>query len=469
MRQAVCAVCGTEASKYTCPYCEAASCSLACFQKHKANSACATARAAHERREMLGVPSSLLARGARDPSRFVAMRDYDYNQMIQDYQFLNQVGRAVTARGRSLADARMLPEQGRGPGPARRMPAAQQRREQLSKQIGFRKLPIMLLPDGMSKCQQNKTHWDAKKKRVLYTVQCTFPCADEAEANLRMHGQLGDATLGSCLGAAWSTSDAHGGTLDAKRPRLNLPSDTTTLGLDRDPHHTQWLTPCSTMQLLLRVYPLRLRNETTIRFLDWWSRKGASLHAVTDAPRPPRREPLISQHVLDKVARLHGTDAPWADEALSWSSTALYVSVPSTLSIDQVLRSLPDDHGIVEFLELEVWPKDVFAASERRGRAQLLQLTSTPRAVPEAVRGATQTSSDDAAAVGGAPARASAMPVLGNGPSKDGAFASEAAPVPAAPETSAAPPGPAALACPAAPVPAAAPSTLVTYASSDSE
>lgn len=162
-----CSVCGTLACKYTCPYCDAVSCSLPCFKTHKADRVCASAREALERRTAIGAPTSLLARGARDPSRYVPMRDYDYGQMVQDYQFLSQVGSVVTRAGRTLADAKMVPEPAKQGSTPRRLPAAQHRRERLSKQIGFQKLPVMLLPDGMSKRQQNKTSYDPKYVGLL--------------------------------------------------------------------------------------------------------------------------------------------------------------------------------------------------------------------------------------------------------------------------------------------------------------
>lgn len=307
------------------------------------------------------------------------MRSYDYNQMMQDYQFLTQVGRVVSSTGRDLADARMLQEPSKQGGNARRIPAAQHRREQLVKQIGYLRLPIMLLPDGMSKRQQNKTYFDTKKRLVLYTVQCAFPCTESVVEPVSVHAQSGIAEIGACIATALGARDAMSEP-EAKRPRLSMPGNIEALGLQRE--DSQRLAPLADRILLLRIYPLRLRNETTTRFLDWWARKGSALHGETGPARPPRHEPLVSQHVLDKVARLHGTELPSADEALSWSNMALYVPVPNAMSIENVLRSLPADYGVVEFLELEVWSKEVIAAAERRGRAQVLELLPVPREGP---------------------------------------------------------------------------------------
>lgn len=165
---ASCVVCAAAPGKYTCPYCMENTCSLACFRIHKSEASCAKARSEHERASTWG-PASLLARSRGDVSRFVPMRDYDYNQMMQDYQFLSQVGRVVTSAGRELTDSNLVSDDKSKPGPPRRLTASQQRREQLAKQLGFQRLPIMLLPNGMSKRKQNRTSWESKYVCITLT------------------------------------------------------------------------------------------------------------------------------------------------------------------------------------------------------------------------------------------------------------------------------------------------------------
>lgn len=180
---AVCASCQATPCKYTCPYCAATTCSLPCFREHKASSACEQARATFGAGTAKGVSPSLLARKRGDVARFVPMKDYDYNQMLDDYQFLNQIGRVVSSTGRSLGDAHMLPQDAT-PGPGvRRGPASQQRRDALAKQLGFHKLPIMLLPDGMSRRKMNRTHWDAKY--VVHSHTGNDPCYIQSSSNFR--------------------------------------------------------------------------------------------------------------------------------------------------------------------------------------------------------------------------------------------------------------------------------------------
>ena len=88
---------------------------------------------------------------------------------MQDYQFLSQVGRVVTSAGRELTDSNMVSDDKSKPGPPRRLTASQQRREQLAKQLGFQRLPIMLLPNGMSKRKQNRTSWESKYVCITLT------------------------------------------------------------------------------------------------------------------------------------------------------------------------------------------------------------------------------------------------------------------------------------------------------------
>ncbi|WFD00748.1 Box C/D snoRNA accumulation [Malassezia yamatoensis] len=390
MRIGVCGVCALNVAKYTCPYCQVVTCSLACNTQHKTQSICARERAAHARREAIGAPSSLLMRGDHDPSRFVSMQGYDYNQMTQDFQFLTQVGHVVSSTGRKLADARMLPDTSKPGAMPRRASGAQQRRDALAKQLGFLKLPTMLLPDGMAKRQQNKTSFDPKRRSFSCTVQCSFPCADGEIDPVRIHGQPLSKALGSCL-AAMITPQTQAGKTESNQVTTTSSDKIERMGLAIDPQDSGRLVPDPESLLLLRIYPSRLRNETTPRFLEWWTRKGAALEARSEIET--QSEPsssanpnsFIPQQVLDQVARAHGNYVSTDDQALAWSNAASYVSVRSDDTIESLLRSLPDEFGIVEFPELEVWCKSAVSLAQSRHRLQLYELLASPREGPEVV------------------------------------------------------------------------------------
>ncbi|WFD44808.1 Box C/D snoRNA accumulation [Malassezia psittaci] len=360
------------------------------FGLHKTQSDCAQERAAHARREAIGAPSSLLMRGDNDPSRFVSMRRYDYNQMTQDFQFLTHVGHVVSSTGRKLADARMLPETSKPGATARRASGAQQRREALAKQLGFLKLPIMLLPDGMAKRQQNKTSSDTKRKSLSCTVQCSFPSADGELNPACIHGQPLNRTLGLCL-AAILNPQTHAQESKSNQVTTTYSDKMERMGLAIDPQDSESVVPNAECMLLARIYPSRLRNETTPRFLDWWARKGAALEACSEnetrsePSSSANANPFIPQQVLDQVARAHGNYVSTDDQALAWSNAASYVSVTSDYTIESLLRSLPDEFGIVEFLELEVWRRSAVSLAQSRHRLQLHELLTSPREQPEVV------------------------------------------------------------------------------------
>ncbi|WFD26494.1 Box C/D snoRNA accumulation [Malassezia nana] len=400
-----CASCQAASCKYTCPYCAATTCSLRCSQEHRATKACEQARAAFEAERAKGVGPSLLARERGNVARFVPMKDYDYNQMLDDYQFLNKVGRMVSSTGRSLSEAHMLPQDHAPGSHVRRGTASQQRREALAKQLGFHKLPIMLLPDGMSRRKMNRTHWGAKQRCMFYTLQVQFPChATESVSDL---GHLVQGPLIHSLSPStvvstevlsdlerqcarrhqMSLSQWHAGTEaaehQAKRHKRDdnqrfWRMDPAILGLlgltGTDEVWTQWPTSA---RLLLHIYELRLRNETSAKYLDWWLRKGASQEPPISLVRPPPAV-LLPQHVLDHVSQLCSDTPPVNSPAALPNTVQHYVEVPAAMTLDALLRSLPVNFGIVEFPEVSIWPTQALNVAQRRGQVQLHSLQEEP-------------------------------------------------------------------------------------------
>ena len=359
-----CAVCHAPSSRYTCPFCDATTCSLPCFKTHKGDRACASARAVHERQKD-GPFSSLLMRPDTAPSAYVSMNKYDYNQMVRDYQFLNQVGRVAASTGRHLVDKGLVQPPGPPSGAPRRSSAAQHRRDQYAKQVSYRRLPIMLLPDGMSKRSANRSHWEPKRKQLCLTVHYAFPSAaaraDElsgagglAEQGALVHGQNAQLPFSYALLAElerasarqageklaqWSARPAteplakrrrqedEGGrerddvadsTAEAAQGPWRISGSLLRqLGVPSSEQPETYTALPDNAVLLLRVYQSRLRNESTTKYLDWWNRKGAALEqekyaaamasgsAQPQAPEAQRRaEPLVPQHVLDSVSRM---------------------------------------------------------------------------------------------------------------------------------------------------------------------
>ncbi|WFD18534.1 Box C/D snoRNA accumulation [Malassezia caprae] len=300
------------------------------------------------------------------------MKDYDYNQMLDDYQFLNKVGRVVSSTGRSLSEAHMLPPD-HAPGPGvRRGPASQQRRDALAKQLGFHKLPIMLLPDGMSRRKMN--HLTRFSQGLLVhgltasTMLSTWLLGELQRQCARQHQvPLSQWHLGT-------------DTSEPKPKRLKEDQNSsfwrmdhailTSLGLTCS--DDTWSAWPSSVRPLLHVYELRLRNETTSKYLDWWVRKGAALEKPQSLVRgPPSMPALVPQHVLDHVSQLRPDTQPM-ESAVDLSNTVQhFVEVPMSMSLDTLLRSLPAGFGIVEFLEVALWPAQALVVAQRRGQIQL--------------------------------------------------------------------------------------------------
>lgn len=336
---------------------------------------------------------------------YVSMKDYNYNTLVQDYQFLSDVGRMVAQTGRDIADARILPSAN---GQKLRT-AAQHRREHLAKQLSYRKLPVMLLPDGMSRRMENRSVWEPKRSALYLSAAFAFPRAkatsDPALARLSngivLHGQpstsdmfrmlmdelenasaqaAGTSLAQWCVGAPENTQKRRRTAEDDARTTWRISKQLIEhLGL-AIPHGTLdvgiYCALPDDAVLLLRIYPSKLRNESTPRFLEWWHKKGAARERGERFERMARSGPVVPLHVLDNVSRISGVDAPEDDER---APTRTLVRVETggnseAIPIEETLHRLPLDFGIVEFPELELWPKQSMLQAERRGDIHVLIL-----------------------------------------------------------------------------------------------
>ncbi|EJF61148.1 hypothetical protein DICSQDRAFT_106143 [Dichomitus squalens LYAD-421 SS1] len=164
----ICVICQTNAAIYTCPRCNLRTCSLSCSTKHKT----------------LGDGCS----GIRNKAAYVPMNQYGYMALMNDYTFLEEVGRKVGEVGREIVqggysasangpagrggrDARGR-GRGRGRGGAQAKPAS--KRDVLKMQLDFRDIEIEFLPSGMERRTLNQSTWDFKNKTALLTVEFRF-------------------------------------------------------------------------------------------------------------------------------------------------------------------------------------------------------------------------------------------------------------------------------------------------------
>lgn len=250
------------------------------------------------------------------------MSKYTECNMLQDYLFLSSLSRTTAEKGREIVRMNLLPPPTTDNNNSShtnnnnvRMTNQQRQKEQLMKQIHYRKYKIMLLPDGMARRKLNQTNWNPKDRKMTFTVQLVFPspasaapkhdskqkaAQDEsntlhkAEAEWCVHRLVLSEIEKRCfpnrkdlmrqrelLGVplpptkavvrkyeppTWVVSRKFverqlGLTVPAQR---DSPADADVVVLDGLPEH--W-------QLLVPVYSSRLTNESTVKYLEWWNRK----------------------------------------------------------------------------------------------------------------------------------------------------------------------------------------------------
>ncbi|KAF8308803.1 hypothetical protein DL93DRAFT_2086448 [Clavulina sp. PMI_390] len=151
----LCGICHSNASQYTCPRCLIKTCSAACSSSHKASMSCS---------------------GVRDKAAYVPMNSYGWGTMMDDYVFLEDIGRAVEAQGSLIARggfARGAHGRGRGRGSTTRhgnSTAGRSKREILQMQLNVRNIKMDLLPDGMQRQRSNQSRFDSRDN--TFTLTC---------------------------------------------------------------------------------------------------------------------------------------------------------------------------------------------------------------------------------------------------------------------------------------------------------
>ncbi|KZW04113.1 hypothetical protein EXIGLDRAFT_15451 [Exidia glandulosa HHB12029] len=151
---APCGVCSERDHKYTCPRCSTLTCSAECAKQHKATTGCT---------------------GERDKAAYVPMNEYTWGRLMDDYTFLEDMGRKVSDWGTEIVRSGYLshqpqPRRGRGGarGNMRRTAAtrADGRRAFLRTQLDLRDIDVELLPDGMARRKLNQSFWDSRCARA---------------------------------------------------------------------------------------------------------------------------------------------------------------------------------------------------------------------------------------------------------------------------------------------------------------
>ncbi|OCH92889.1 hypothetical protein OBBRIDRAFT_772500 [Obba rivulosa] len=164
-----CSICAANPAVYTCPRCSMRTCSLPCSTTHKS----------------MGDGCS----GIRNKAAYVPMNQYGYMALMDDYVFLEDMGRKVSDWGREIVRGGYMGGaaggmnrgrgamsmrgrgRGRGTGPVGK---TRTRRDILKMQLDFRDIEMDMLPNGMERRTLNQSTWDFKNKTALLTVEFVF-------------------------------------------------------------------------------------------------------------------------------------------------------------------------------------------------------------------------------------------------------------------------------------------------------
>ena len=142
-----CCACG-EPAKYRCPACDTRSCSAACVDSHKQNRPCT---------------------GKRNVAEYHAIGEFDDLVVHRDYQFLEDVGRAVDSSKRVRRDVE--------PAEGRRGYSLPPARHQLLQRALERGVQLELLPHGMQRQRENTSRYDARRRLICWRVELDFGVA----------------------------------------------------------------------------------------------------------------------------------------------------------------------------------------------------------------------------------------------------------------------------------------------------
>ncbi|RDB23185.1 Box C/D snoRNA protein 1 [Hypsizygus marmoreus] len=160
----LCSICNHKYSIYTCPRCLTRTCSLPCSNSHKSATGCT---------------------GERDKVAYVPMNKYGWGTMMNDYVFLEDVGRRVGGWGKEIVSGgfdmrattrggagRGRGDRGRGRGRARGVGTT--KRDILKIQLEARDIDMELLPMGMERRKLNQSYWEPKNHAAFLTIEFKF-------------------------------------------------------------------------------------------------------------------------------------------------------------------------------------------------------------------------------------------------------------------------------------------------------
>lgn len=254
--------------------------------------------------------------------RYVPMNQYGEAHLLEDFEYLQHVGSSISLLGRDIVkrgwmrnseqsqqqQQQQQPQQGQGQrkGAGTHITGhnklSQEERNRLAFENWIRKmrLPIMLLPDGMSARKENHSRWKAQSRQLLATVELTFSCMHEATgttstassqrtANGKHAGPLpssrrtllhhvswdrkfSDVAWSELSKRARTFANDAGGSRDEALQKILFEAlgDSALMSASSESPRTFFEQHAC---LLVAVHSDKLRNESSTRFLDWWQRQ----------------------------------------------------------------------------------------------------------------------------------------------------------------------------------------------------
>lgn len=250
--------------------------------------------------------------------------------MLQDYLFLSAISRTTAENGRRIMSLNLLPpssssdtsHKGGNMG-AGRQTNQQRQREQLLKQLHYRRFRVMVLPDGMARRRANQSQFSPKDKKMHLSVELTLP-AHLSKAAVGTQDQPGETARGwmlhkqdslksvqdVVLGELQHRSFANKKELLKAKELFNTPGLHTTNNSSSSSSisskdkttatPTMWILSTRLLDdtrlplparatitddwvalyawpaewsVVVPCYSARLTNESTARYLEWWTRK----------------------------------------------------------------------------------------------------------------------------------------------------------------------------------------------------
>lgn len=150
-----CEICHEHEFKYTCPRCKLHSCSLDCFNKHKAEKPCS------------GLSDASL--GTRDS--YIDKKTMKMDDVQRDYNFLLKVNRSLELTKRKRHDLKTMTQK-RGKTQLRRNFSSRAQGERAQSWIMQRGVRVMKVPFGMERGKINKS--SGKGNNWSWTVEWLF-------------------------------------------------------------------------------------------------------------------------------------------------------------------------------------------------------------------------------------------------------------------------------------------------------